>query len=120
MSQERSSSPKASWQSVSKRKKEEQNGRIPKEWKLSSLPGADVKNYTDIPRKSGLLTKTELDITEQYDAVALAEAIKANRLTCIDVTRAFCKVCLFALNRQSYSRSISNVRAESGNSTSTH
>ncbi|KAL1800105.1 hypothetical protein ACET3X_000447 [Alternaria dauci] len=90
MSQE-NSSPKGDWQSVSRRKKEEQDGRIPKEWKLSSLPEAGVKSYTDIPRKSGVLTKKELEITEQYDAVALAEAIKARELTCVDVTRAFCK-----------------------------
>ena len=99
MSQEILSS-KADWQSVSKRKKEEQDGRIPKEWKLSSLPEANVKSYTDIPHKSGILTKKELDITENYDAVALAEAIKARKLMCIDVTRAFCKVCLFLLNPQ--------------------
>ncbi|KAF7681559.1 general amidase protein [Alternaria burnsii] len=90
MSQE-SLSFKADWQFVSKRKKEEQDGRIPKEWKLSSLPEANVKSYTDIPHKSGILTKKELDITENYDAVALAEAIKARKLMCIDVTRAFCK-----------------------------
>ena len=92
MSQKDSSS-EANWQSVAKRKKEEQAQRIPNEWKLNSFPGAHVKSYTDIPRKSGLLTKKELDITERYDAVALAEAIKTNKLTCIDVTRAFCKVC---------------------------
>ena len=82
------------WRSVSRRKKAEQNERIPKEWKLDALPGADVKSYVDIPRKSGLLTKEELDITERYDAVALAEAIRAKKLKCISVTRAFCKVSL--------------------------
>ena len=102
MSRERSS-PEANWQSVTKRKKEEQNGRIPKEWRLNNLPGADVKSYTDIPRKSGLLTKIELEITEQYDAVALAEAIRARKLTCIDVTRAFCKVCLLKYDPHSRS-----------------
>ena len=91
MSQGGSSSDK-DWRSVSRRKKAEQNERIPKEWKLHALPGADVKSYIDIPRKSGLLTKEELDITERYDAVALAEAIRGKKLKCIDVTRAFCKV----------------------------
>jgi amidase len=84
----------AKWQSVSRRKKAEQTDRIPKEWRLSGLPGAGVKSYTDIPRNSGLLSKEELDITEKYDAVALAEAIRETTLKCIDVARAFCKVSL--------------------------
>ncbi|KAI4655433.1 hypothetical protein J4E93_000145 [Alternaria ventricosa] len=90
MSQERSSSDK-DWRSVSRRKKAEQNERIPKEWKLNAIPGAVVKSYIDIPRKSELLTKEELDITEKYDAVAIAQAIREKKLKCIDVTRAFCK-----------------------------
>ncbi|KAI4712033.1 hypothetical protein J4E89_003479 [Alternaria sp. Ai002NY15] len=90
MSQGGSSADK-DWRSVSRRKKAEQNERIPKEWKLNVLPGADVKSYIDIPRKSGLLTEEELEITGRYDAVALAEAIRGKKLKCVDVTRAFCK-----------------------------
>ena len=84
----------AKWQHVSQRKKDEQYGRIPADWRLKTLPGPNVKSYMDIPRKCGLLTKEELDITENYDAVALAQAIKDKKLKCVDVTRAFCKVSL--------------------------
>ncbi|KAF1829629.1 amidase [Decorospora gaudefroyi] len=83
--------PEDKWQPVAQRKKEEQHGRIPSEWRLSSLPTPDVTNYMDIPRKCGLLTAAELSISEQYDAVALAKAIRGKKLKCIDVTTSFCK-----------------------------
>ncbi|KAH7389993.1 amidase signature domain-containing protein [Pyrenochaeta sp. MPI-SDFR-AT-0127] len=79
------------WQLAAWQKKDQQFARIPSEWRLSNLPSPDVTNYTDIPRTCGLLSKHELDITENYDAVGLAEAIRARKLKCIDVARAFCK-----------------------------
>jgi hypothetical protein len=82
----------AKWQLVSWQKKDEQYARIPHEWRLNSLPASHVTNYTDIPKKCGLLSDKELDITENYDATALADAIRTRKLKCIDVTRAFCKV----------------------------
>ncbi|USP74811.1 uncharacterized protein yc1106_02085 [Curvularia clavata] len=85
------SSASAKWELVSQRKKAEQNARIPAEWRLSMLPGPEVHNYTEIPRECGLLTKEELQITEQYDAVALAKVIREKQLKCLDVARAFCK-----------------------------
>ncbi|CAA9961120.1 Acetamidase [Pyrenophora teres f. maculata] len=81
----------AKWQHVSQRKKDEQYARIPADWRLKTLPGPHVKSYMDMPCKSGLLSKQELDITERYDAVALAQAIKDKQVKCVDVTRAFCK-----------------------------
>ena len=45
----------------------------------------------DIPRDSGLLTKQEIEITENYDLVGLAEAIASRKYTSVDVTRAFCR-----------------------------
>jgi hypothetical protein len=80
------------WQLVSWQKKHEQYARIPHAWRLPSLPPSNVTNYTDIPRKCGILNNQEISITEEYDATALAEAIRARKLKCIDVTRAFCKV----------------------------
>lgn len=82
----------AKWQDVSQRKKDEQYGRIPADWRLKTLPGSHVKSYMGTPRQCGLLTKEELDTTEDYDAVALAQAIREKKLKCVDVTRAFCKV----------------------------
>jgi amidase len=82
------------WQSISRRKKEEQYKRIPEEWKLNTLPGPDVTSYVDIPRRPDVLLPEELRITEQYDAVALAQAIRQKKFSCVDVARAFCKVSL--------------------------
>jgi amidase len=82
------------WQYIARRKKEEQYRRIPEEWRLSSLPGPDVTSYVDIPRRPEVLLPEELRITEQYDAVALARAIREKKLSCVDVARAFCKVSI--------------------------
>ncbi len=73
-------------------KKDEQFRRIPQEWRITVDPKAT--SYMDLPRSCGLLTAAELRITEEYDAVGLAEAIREKRLKCVDVARAFCKVCL--------------------------
>lgn len=88
---EKTSNTHAKWQLVSQQKKDEQNARIPSSWTLRSLPQPQVVNYLDIPRTCGLLTTDELDITETYDAIALAEAIRGNRVKCVDVAQAFCK-----------------------------
>ncbi|KAG5929163.1 hypothetical protein E4U53_002516 [Claviceps sorghi] len=53
-------------------------------------------NVTGIPRQCGLLSETELDITENYDATALAGAIASRRLTSVDVVSAFAKRALIA------------------------
>jgi amidase len=83
-----------SWQSVSKRKKEQQASRIPKEWLLVAefKPSAGTLNVLDIPRKCGILDEKDLEITENYDATALVEELAKGRLKSVDVTRAFCKV----------------------------
>lgn len=82
----------AKWQLISRQKKQQQEARIPPAWRLLSLPSSHVTCYTDIPRTCGLLTKQELEITEDYDAVALAQAIKEKKLKCVEVATAFCKV----------------------------
>ncbi|KAF2174323.1 amidase signature enzyme, partial [Zopfia rhizophila CBS 207.26] len=56
-------------------------------------PPLDV---TDIPRKCGILTPEELEITENYDAVGLAAAIAIRKYTAIAVTTAFCKRAIIA------------------------
>lgn len=81
----------ASWQPIAERKQAERDALIPPQWRLSSLPGKDVLNVTDIPAKSGILSVNEMDITERYDATALAAAIKDKSLTAVQVTMAFCK-----------------------------
>ncbi|TLD27684.1 hypothetical protein E2P81_ATG10972 [Venturia nashicola] len=81
------------WQSISKRKKEQQASRIPKEWLLpaESIPPPGTLNVLDIPRTCGILDEQDLNITENYDATALVEELAAGRLKSVNVTRAFCK-----------------------------
>ena len=59
---------------------------LPKE--LIENPPLDV---TDIPRTCGILSKDELAITENYDAVGIAEAIAKSELTAVEVATAFSK-----------------------------
>lgn len=87
------------WQLVSWQKKDEQASRIPKGWLLSSSPPPDSTNYIEVPRKCGLLNDQELEITEKYDATALALEISNRRLKSFDVVKAFCKV--YYLSRKS-------------------
>lgn len=85
--------PTPKWQSVSWQKKDQQFASIPSQWRLPQSPPATVTNHLSIPRECGLLTEKELNITENYDATALAQAIKDRKLKCVDVATAFCKVC---------------------------
>lgn len=104
------------WKLISWAKKDEQFARIPTEWLLRSSPSPDVKTYTDIPRKCGILNEEELRITEEYDAVGLAEAIRKREVKCVDVARAFCKVCIHSFTTFANISLTSN--AESSNSPS--
>ncbi|KAI9668599.1 MAG: hypothetical protein M1831_001038 [Alyxoria varia] len=79
------------YHSIAKRKQAERDSRIPAEWKLETPPPASVLDVRDVPRKSGILSQAELEITEKYDATPLAEAVRSGHLKCVDVTLAFCK-----------------------------
>lgn len=80
-----------SWQPIAEHKRAQRDALIPEDWRLPSLPSPEVINVTGVPRSCGLLSAQELDITENYDATALAYAISSGRLKSVDVTRAFCK-----------------------------
>ncbi|KAK3986124.1 putative acetamidase [Cladorrhinum sp. PSN332] len=64
------------------------------------LPESLIKNppkdVTGVPRECGLLTPEEVEITENYDAVALAEAIATKKFTAVAVTQAFSKRAIIA------------------------
>lgn len=85
------------WQLIATRKKNEQNARIPSEWRIprDKLPAPDVTNYLNIPKSCGILSDEELRLTEDYDATGLGEAIRKRQVKSVDVVRAFCKVCAF-------------------------
>jgi amidase len=71
--------------------------KVPPELRLSSNlfknPPNDVSN---IPTTCGILTPAEIAITENYDAVGLAEAIATRKLSAVEVATAFSKRAIIA------------------------
>ncbi|CBY01499.1 hypothetical protein IAQ61_003326 [Plenodomus lingam] len=71
--------------------------KVPSELRLPSdffvNPPIDVSK---VPTTCGILSRSEVDITENYDAVGLAEAIAARKFTSLEVTTAFCKRSIIA------------------------
>ncbi|KAI8933021.1 hypothetical protein NX059_009670 [Plenodomus lindquistii] len=66
--------------------------KVPSEYRLPSEFFVEPPlNVSNVPATCGILTPAEVDITENYDAVGLAEAIAARKLTSLEVTTAFCK-----------------------------
>jgi len=79
------------YKAIARRKQAERQSRIPKEWLLPSLPSPSTLDVRSIPRTCGILTSKELEITENYDATSLAQAIKSRALSAEAVTISFCK-----------------------------
>jgi len=82
------------WRDIAARKEKEQLSKIPISWLLPPYILDSAKkaiNVLDIPKRSGLLTAKELDITESYDATSLAMELSSRRLSSLEVTVAFCK-----------------------------
>ena len=71
--------------------------KVPPELRLSpdifENPPLDVSK---VPTECGILTPAEIDITENYDATGLAEAIADRKLTAVEVATAFCKRSIIA------------------------
>lgn len=65
---------------------------IPRQWLLPAdkLPSAERTNFLEIPRESGILTETELQITET-DATGLVESMAGRTWTAEEVVIAFLK-----------------------------
>lgn len=71
--------------------------KVPKELLLPpEIIKNPPRNVTSIPRDCGLLTADELEITEGYDATALAQAIRERKLTAVAVATAFAKRAIIA------------------------
>lgn len=85
------SQAEAPWQSIARRKQQEQLNLIPKDWILKTRPAPNRNNVLAIPRECGLLSAREIEITEKYDATALIQDLAAKRLKSVDVVTAFCK-----------------------------
>lgn len=71
--------------------------KIPREYYIPQdiidNPPTDVSG---IPSTCGILTAEEIEITENYDTVSLAEAIAARKYTAVAVAKAFSKRAIIA------------------------
>ncbi|CAG7941956.1 unnamed protein product [Penicillium salamii] len=79
------------WEKIAHAKRVARDNAIPKEWRLR--PGCvpdDQLNVMDVPRECGILTETELQITET-DADVLVEKLVSREYTSHAITLAFCK-----------------------------
>ena len=91
-----SAPPIVNWQELAKSKRESVFAKIPKDW---LLPSSQTAQYTetsnisvlDVPRTCGILTKKELDLTENYDATDLVKMMAERQVTSTEVVTAFCK-----------------------------
>lgn len=91
----------SSWQQIVAQKRQSGDAAIPKEWKLPSsildslaFPLDKHPNKLielDIPRKSGLLTDRELNVTENYTVSELLAKLASGEFTALEVTTAFSK-----------------------------
>ena len=97
------------------RRRDSLSNKIPSEWRLStswtSSTGSNVShNVLAVPRESGILTKKELSITEDYDATALLERIASGVFSSYEVTLAFSKRAAIAHQVVSLSCRLCDVR----------
>lgn len=104
------SQSEAVWQSIARRKKQEQSNLIPKDWTLKTRPTANRNDVLAVPRECGLLSDQEIQITENYDATTLVKELAARRLKSVDVVTAFCKRA--AIAQQLVSQSDQGVSRE--------
>ncbi|PIG88062.1 general amidase-B [Aspergillus arachidicola] len=82
------------WQQKAAAKQAEAAAKIPKEWRVPASLLENLNNEQEvlsIPKRCGILTPKELDITETVDATSLRDKLAARELTAVEVTTAFCK-----------------------------
>ncbi|KAH8698737.1 alpha-glucosidase [Talaromyces proteolyticus] len=85
------------WESLVAAKREELQKSIPNAWRLT---GKQLKLFSqkginlvaaDVCRKSGILSESELDITENYTAQELLQKLAAGEVSALETTTGFCK-----------------------------
>lgn len=103
VSQSSVSSAAGDWQSKVAEKRASCHKAIPEAWALprsllATLPKPSDLMHTkvdlismDIPRRSGILTERELEITESYNVASLLKSLASGEFTSSEVTLAFSK-----------------------------
>ena len=80
------------WEDIGAIAREKLYASIPAEWKVQpdKLPPPEHLRVTDFPARCGVLTETELAITDSF-ATDIVQRIATGEWKAEDVTRAFCK-----------------------------
>ena len=82
------------WKTLVSKKQAEVFSQIPPAWRLpteyTDISEEDSNNVLDVPRRCGILSAKQLDITENHDATSLLEKIHGRELSAFEVTEAFC------------------------------
>ncbi|KAG5967747.1 hypothetical protein E4U58_002118 [Claviceps cyperi] len=84
------------WRVLAARKRKQVDSQIPTAWRLddallaSALESGKLLE-ADIPRRSGILSEQEIEITEQYSAEQLLRRLAQAEVSSLTVTTAFCK-----------------------------
>ena len=87
-------SPPTDWQELVARKRLECQEKIPRKWILSEEILKSVPKHLleyDLPRRSGLMSDLELDVTENYTATELLVKLASGQVSSLVVTTAFSK-----------------------------
>lgn len=79
------------WENIASKAQRSVHETIPSAWKLpiGVKPTADNASVIDIPYTCGILTQSQLDITDQT-ATELLVKLSTGTLTSVEVTEAFC------------------------------
>ncbi|KAF7307128.1 Amidase domain-containing protein [Mycena indigotica] len=85
--------PTMSWKDLAAAKKQAQLEKIPQEWLIKDLP--TDKNVVDFPKKSGLLSDLDLEITESSVATLL-QNLASSKWSSVQVTTSFSKRAIIA------------------------
>ncbi|KAI7499101.1 amidase family protein [Hortaea werneckii] len=91
-----SSNQPPAWQTRAQEYQKTANAKIPEAWRLGSqylMEMGPTSNHSvlDIPAKCGILSKREVDITENYNMVELVQQLASRSMSSTEVTTAFCK-----------------------------
>ncbi|KAG6027988.1 hypothetical protein E4U41_000797 [Claviceps citrina] len=84
------------WRDLVAKKRKQVDSEIPTSWRLDdALVASALKSgkllEADIPRRSGIMSPQEIELTEQYSAEQLLRRLANAEVTCLAVTTAFCK-----------------------------
>lgn len=87
---------KEGWKEICVKKRQALHDSIPATWLIPRLPIRDHPNVMDIPATSGVLSKKELEITDEVDIHVILEKLKTKEWGSVEVTTAFYKRAIIA------------------------